>query len=207
MQWTSPRSGTEEKGFTLMELVIVMGIVGMVLTSATDIFMMVSRAQRKIFALEKTQADARFTLEAMAREARSGMIDYPFYLASSTAVPAPTEDLALVDSYNTKMRFRKSGAGEESLCADADSAPCLLMSIAGGSEAPLTPKGVVVRNVKFYIGPTRDPFDYVAADGGYAANEQPHVTIVLMLEGKGTRPEENSIVYAQTTVTSRASMR
>jgi type II secretory pathway pseudopilin PulG len=184
----------------MMELLVVMGIVSTVVVAATDIFMLAGRSQRKIFSLERAQADARYTLEAIAREVRNGQIDYAYY---GGAVTSPAEELALIDSTNVKIRFHKSTAADESSCADPSSVPCLLVTIGSGQPAPLTPEGVIARNVKFYVSPTVDPFFFDPATSAYAANMQPRATVVLVLESIGVRAGEGSIVSTQTTVVSR----
>jgi prepilin-type N-terminal cleavage/methylation domain-containing protein len=191
------------KGFTLMELLVVLGIVSTVVVSSTDIFMLVSRSQRKIFSLERAQADARYTMETIAREVRNGKFDYAYY--SGGPVPTPTDDLALIDNAGAPIRFHESVAADESACPDAASTPCLLVTLGTDSPASLTPKGVALRNLKFYVSPGIDPFLFDPLNGTYAASGQPRVTIVLVLESAGNRAnEQGSIVYSQTTVTSRA---
>jgi len=189
-----------KKGFSLMELLVVLGIFSTVVASATDIFLMASRAQRKIFALERTQADARFTMEAMAREVRTGSIDYVYYGEGMPASGA-VEELALVDSAGKRIRFHKSAdAGD---CADASSAPCLMVTIEGGGTAPITPKGVKVFSAVFYVSPNSDPGFFDEATASYPVNLQPRVTIVLVMESAAQDPRERSIVQLQTTVTNR----
>lgn len=197
------RSTNAARGFTLMELLVVLTIFSTVVVSSTDIFLLANKSQRKIFGLEKAQADARFTLEAITREVRTGRIDYAYYASRGTPLGVPDLELALVDSANVPIRFTVSDSGTASLCANAASAPCLLVTIGTNPAAAMTPKGVAVRNVRFYVGPTTDPMQYNVGTGAYAVNEQPRVTIVMALETRGDRQGEQSIIYLQTTATSR----
>lgn len=189
-----------QKGFSLMELLVVLGIFSTVVASATDIFLMAARSQRKVFSLERTQADARFTMEAMAREVRTGSINYAYY---EDGLPASgsVDELALVDSSGKGIRFHKST--EVADCADAASSPCLMVTIEGGGTAPITPKGVKVYNVAFYISPNSDPGYFDMATASYPVNTQPRVTIVLVMESAAQDPRERSIVQLQTTVANR----
>lgn len=187
-----------------MELLVVLGIFSMVVTATTDIFLLTNRSQRKIFGLERTQADARFTMEAIAREVRTGVIDYEYY-AARTAPPAigvPDAELALVDSAQSPLRFAMSTTATQAACPDLASTPCLLVT-AGGASTPITPKGVAVRNLKFYLAPATDPNVFDPSTGTYASTLQPRVTIVLVLESVGERAGESSIVSLQTTVANR----
>ncbi|MEY4722720.1 MAG: hypothetical protein RLZZ324_233 [Candidatus Parcubacteria bacterium] len=198
------RHGAGQKGFTLMELLVVLGIMSMVVTAASDIFLLTSRSQRKIFGLERTQADARFTMEAMAREIRTGQIDYAYYAARTPALATPDTELALIDSTGAPLRFAMSDATTAANCYDAASTPCLLVTTGGAvTPSPITPQGVAVINVKFYVTPTADPDVFVPATGTYSGSSQPKVTIVMVLQSTAERSSEQSTVSLQTTVSSR----
>jgi prepilin-type N-terminal cleavage/methylation domain-containing protein len=197
------RRTTNSRGFTLMELLVVLTIFSTVVVASTDIFLLANKSQRKIFGLEKAQADARFTLEAITREVRTGRIDYAYYAARGVPLAIPDLELALVDSANVPIRFKVSDAGTASLCANAVSTPCLLVTIGTNPPAAITPKGVAVRNVRFYVSPLVDPLQYNVGSASYASNEQPRVTVVMALETKGDRQGEQSVIYLQTTVTNR----
>jgi len=197
---TAQGRGFGRRGFSLMEMLVVLGIFSTVVVAASDILMMSSRSQRKVFALERTQADARFAMEAISREVRTGSIDYAYYGADLPA-NGPVDDLALIDSAGKKIKFFKSAGASE--CADVSSSPCLLVSIEGGTPAPITPKGVKVYSSAFYLLPKADPALFDTFTGGYASNVQPHVTVVLVMESAVQDPRERSVVYLQTTVENR----
>ena len=188
-----------------MELLVVMGIFSTVVVSASDIFIAANRAQRKISALERLQADARFTLEAVTREVRGGSIDWTYYAGQSLSLDASVVVLALRDSTNAPIVFHKSDAANATYCPDAASTPCLLMTLGTvgvDPPAPLTPKGESVQNVKFYVAPSADPSSFNAATGVYASDLQPRVTAVLVLKST-ERIVEGAVVYIQTTASSR----
>lgn len=197
------RAPVGAKGFTLMELLVVLTIFSTVVVSATDIFLLVNRSQRKIFGLERAQADVRYTIEAITREVRTGSIDYAYYAGRGTPIAVPEPELALVDSSNTPIKFKISDAGTNALCADAQSTPCLLVTVGTNPPAAITPKNVAVRVAKFYVAPITDPLIFNVAGGTYPTNVQPRVTIVLALETRGDRQGEQSVVYLQTTAANR----
>ncbi|MFA6603412.1 MAG: type II secretion system protein [Patescibacteria group bacterium] len=184
------------RGFTLMEMLVVLGIFSTVVISATDIFMMSSRSQRKVVALERAQADARFTMETISRVVRTGQIDYAEMDLSASG---PVEALALIDSLGRKIRFFSSTEN----CADPVSSPCLRLAVDGGEPVTATPQGVILRNLRFYVMPDVDPSVFNSVSGRFEADVQPHVTVVLVLESAGQDPRERSIVYLQTTTESR----
>ncbi len=201
-RYVARRKFSSSRGFSLMELLVVLGIFSTVVTASTDIFMMASRAQRKVFALERAQADARFTMEAIAREVRTGTLDYDYYLNNGDllAQPGPLTVLALRDEQNKPIRFFRS----DSACANQLSSPCIAVAIGDGEPAPLTPSGVSVLNLRFYVSPATDPNAFDPATGKFAADIQPHVTALLALQTTSTDVREQSIVYLQTTVESRS---
>lgn len=193
--------GTGSRGFTLMELIVVLGIFTTVVVAASDVFLIASRSQRKIFNLERTQSDARFAMEAMTREIRTGSIDYAYYAGRGTPIGLPDDELAIVDAANTRIRFFRSADPLE--CVDEASTPCLMVVVDANDPVPITPKDVALRNIAFYIAPTADPQAFDAEMGIYAADTQPHVTIVLMLESMRGRAGEGATAAFQTTVATR----
>lgn len=195
------RQDADSRGFTLMELIVVLGIFTAVVVAASDVFLIASRSQRKIFNLERTQSDARFAMEAMTREVRTGSIDYAYYAGRGIPLGIPDEELALVDTSNTRIRFFRSDDAEE--CVDANSTPCLMVGVDANTPVPITPKDVVLRNIAFYIDPALDPQSFEPSTGSYAADTQPHVTIVLMLESMRGRAGEGASAAFQTTVATR----
>ncbi len=182
-----------------MEMLVVLGIFSTVMTAATDIFVLSSRSQRKVYALERAQADARFTMETMAREIRTGTIDYSYY---GPDLPAgPVETLAVIDSAGKNIRFHKSDDPAD--CADANSTPCLLVSLDDGRTASITPKGVKLFNAAFYLLPKADPLEFNTDTGLFSSDIQPHVTIVLIMESVVRDLRDKSVVYLQSTVVNR----
>jgi prepilin-type N-terminal cleavage/methylation domain-containing protein len=196
--------GGAAAGFTLLEMLIVLGLFAIVMVAASDIFLMANRTQRKTLNLERVQADARYAIETIVREVRGGAIDYPWYeLASSVGIPeeGAIDTLAVIDEQGDRIRFFQSQTAEE--CVGIDSQSCLLVSLNGGTPQVITPSGVNVFRVAFYIRPVVDPYRFDLLTGDYAADVQPRVTISLVLESTATDETERAIVHLQTTASSR----
>ncbi len=193
------RRVADARGFTLMEMVVVLGLFSLTVATASDIFIMSNRAQRKVFSMERAQADARYTLEAMVREIRNDLVDYQYY---SGTVPLPADSLALIDENSSQIVFEKSDAATGQYCADADSQPCLLVTVDGSAPAPITPKSVRLRNLKFYVAPYRDPSIYDATIDGFVSNLQQRVTVVMVLENTN-QTEGLTITSVQATAAGR----
>lgn len=186
-----------KKGFTLVEMMVVLAIFSVATVVVVDIFMMASKAQRRTLAVEKIQADARYSMEAVAREIKMDSIDYD-WSGYAGGIAVPEDELALRDADDNLIIFKKS----------LDDCPlgttsCLVVSLDGGlTWASITSKGVNVEDLKFYIDPLVDPFK-MNAMFGYDSDHEPRVTIVLVTKGVGGRPDEQKIVNLQTTVSNR----
>ncbi|MBU0625856.1 prepilin-type N-terminal cleavage/methylation domain-containing protein [Patescibacteria group bacterium] len=196
-----------QRGFSLMEMLVAVTIFSMLIVTATNIFLLASRSQRKVFDMESMQAGARFTLEAMTREIRTGLIDYDYYADRDLALQTPEKVLALVDSEEMLLKFYESDESNEDNCPDEASRPCLLIEVGDYEPFSLSPKGSKVQSVDFFISPEQDPFSFDPAISGYAADVQPSVTILLALESVGRRFDERSFLSLQTTVASRKYVR
>lgn len=178
------RNCFNKKGFTLVEMVIVLAIFVTAILIITDIFMTSTRAQRKVAIVQKVQSDARYAMEKITEEIRLGTIDYSYY--GGEIQTNPQETLALLDADNEQIIFKKQNKGVE-------------MSVDGGSSwGDLTGKGVKVENLQFYISPEQDPF----AEGS-TVDSQPRVTIVLIVKSDSPKLEEKSPIFLQTTASSR----
>jgi prepilin-type N-terminal cleavage/methylation domain-containing protein len=184
-------------GFTLIEMIVVLAIFSVATVAIVDIFMMASRAQKRTLTVQKIQSDARFSIEAVAREARMDMIDYDYY--GGTISENPIATLALRDQDDNQIIFKKSN---EDCPSGTDQ--CLVVSIDGGTNwASITSRGVRVVSLNFYVAPLVDPFKLDVENGTYASDDQPRVTVVLSVEGVGVQPEEQTTVNLQTTVSHR----
>lgn len=203
MWHTRKRQEGGDHGFTLMELLVVLGLFSTVVVVASDIFILSNRAQRKVFSLERTQADARFTMEAITREVRTGDVDFGYYVTRGTPIGIPEAELALIDNTNTPIRFHQSDAGNAVFCPNAESTPCLLVTLDANDPVSITPKGVLVRNARFYITPSADPDVFDPGTGTYPVNIQPRVTVVLVLDSVAQKAEDRVRVQFQTTIASR----
>lgn len=74
------------KGFTLIEIIVAMGIFTMVSLVAVTIAIDALRAQRKIFALQIVQENSRYLIESMSKEIRMSKINSPDGLSDSLNV-------------------------------------------------------------------------------------------------------------------------
>lgn len=108
----------EEKGFTLVEILMVLGIFSTALLMVVNIFVTSTRLQQRTLTAQRLSADARFTLETMARAIRSGTVDYDFYHARTPYVSTeyemkitdpsyPLHVLSVIDPDGNRTIFRR----------------------------------------------------------------------------------------------------
>lgn len=186
-----------KKGFTLVEMMVVLAIFSVATVVVVDIFMMAGKAQRRTLAIEKIQSDARYSIEAISKEIKMDMIDYD-WVGYAGGITSPEDALALLDADNNSIIFKISADD-----CPAGTNKCLVVSLDGGlTWASITSEGNNVEDLKFYINPAVNPFLMNVANL-YDSNNQPRVTIVLATKGIGGRAEEQQTIYLQTTVSSR----
>jgi len=193
----------EKLGFTLVEMIVALGIFSVATTYAIGIFVQSNSVQKRTANLQRLVADARYTLEVMAREVRLGHIDYQYYQdqgISLDAMPLTQEGaiLAVRDADNNQILFRR---------ALAQSSRYVAQVYAGGAWLDVTPEDLSVERLSFYISPAQDPFIWDSGLVDYPSDQQPLVTIVL--ETKSLHPdlETEKISHLQTTIATRKYVR
>lgn len=176
-----------KKGFTILELVIVMAIFTVSAVSLGSAFLFTQKTQRGAGAKLTVNSEARFAFEAVAREIRRGTIDYSGY--GGTISPVSQSELKLKDPSNRAIVFKRNSAG---------GIGAIQVSVDGGATwSDLTSGNVDAQVLNFYIVPSTDPFAQSPA-----SNEQPRVTIAAVFKSleKGA-PQVPTVI--STTVSSR----
>lgn len=183
-------SSTKHKisGFTLLEMMVSIGIFSVVIISAIAVLISISRAQEKASIIQNIQDNVRYTVEFMSKEMRQGK-EYN-----------PGNCGAILDAGSGVQRCSKiqftSSLGASVWYCFADGAVKRLEDAADSCEAD----GVPVTAPDFTVS----YFDlYVAGAAAGSADGQPRVTIVLA--GKSNSPQAalETNFKIQTTVTQR----
>lgn len=190
-----PNSVFKPRGFTIMEMVVVLAVFSVVAVVAADIFFNVTRAQKRVVQEQQIQSDVRFSLDVMAREIHQAFIDYDYY---ASQVPAqylwqdghvqPQTILALRDITGSPVRFRLEAETLEICRSDCS------------SWQPLVSANIQVPRAQFYIVPSSDPF----AQGTGAPNDYPRVTIVLSAQSVAASQLPGQTYFLQTTIAARS---
>ncbi|MFA6512316.1 MAG: prepilin-type N-terminal cleavage/methylation domain-containing protein [Patescibacteria group bacterium] len=213
-----PKKG--EKGFTLLELLIVTAIFALTVVLAVDIFIVLTKLQRKTFTSQRLQGDARFVMELIAKDVRLGQIDYEFYDQLSSLygitidLTTSTNLLALRDAQGESIVYRRADLQGDTLWDEPlgnewndPSGPALEVCIGdcisntNSVWESITPEGIKVVSTHFFITPSVTPFVPVA--GVFANDEQPKVLIQIGTQGEGFTTEEQGFIFLQTTASTR----
>lgn len=182
-----------KKGFTLVEMVVVMVVFSLLSVALAGIFVQFFNVEKHGYALQKISSDMRFTLEMITREVRMGNIDYRGSGYYGETVPSPTNTLAILDNSDTQTLFGLAGTDCET------TNDCYVYVRRNGNDYRITPDDIAVNRLSFYISPDQDPFT-LQSDGNYLANEQPRVLVVLEEKDKQTG---DIVVRMQTAISSK----
>jgi len=66
------QNNNKESGLTMIELIVAIGIFGLVIGMTVNIFVLALASQRRVIALRNVEDNIRFTIELMAREIKTG---------------------------------------------------------------------------------------------------------------------------------------
>ena len=190
-------------GFTLMELLVALGIFAMSIGLIADLFLTASRQQARTVVLSRMQGDARLVIETIARELREGTLD--------VGADVPAGILAIRGGDGERIQFRRVASGDETYPCPSGVAACVYIGRGARSDAiawaPLTSGDVSVPAFDVWGAPAVDPNEWDATNNQYRADTQPRVTVHVRLSAVGARSGEASTIEAQTTVESRVYQR
>lgn len=179
---------SRERGFTLLEMLISIGIFSVVIVSSVGVILAIGSAQKKTAAVQDIQDNVRFAMESMSKEIRQGSAYNP-PVSSCQGDACQTirfknisGDLIWYCKTDNGLVLRWKGDP-----ANPDSNLCKT------EGAPLTSDDVNVKRLVFYV----------LGEESQEPACQPRVTISLQAESKGA-PRFETTFALQTTVTQRA---
>jgi len=161
----------KQRGFTYLELIVVVGIFSIISTIIAGIFVLYNTAQTKAKMTQKLVSDGRYIMEVMVREIRMGKIDYNSYI---TPISNPQTVLYLINPDEEIVTFERVTTG----CAVGVNA-CLRVT-KGVTDVILSSDTTNLLNLSFYINPQNDPSELIS--GIYSANDQPLVTLSTVMQ-------------------------
>ena len=167
------------RGFTLLEMIISIGIFSTIVIASIGITIGISNAQIKASSVQAAQDNIRFSVKLMTREMRTGSQYELSHLCAGTS----GEEIRFVASSGTSRVYYRSGA---SLMRLVDSTNC-------STAKPLMSEEVGVESLRFRIG---------GATPG-ATDGQPWVMVSLSIRSRGSKPVLDSQMDLQTMVVQR----
>lgn len=191
-------TGDKRHGFTLMEMLVALGLFSAVVVIATDLFFTFQKISRKTESLQRLTADARFITEAIARYVRENKIDYAAY---RTPPNGAQDTLRLMSRTQVSITVHAENNCQE----DAQpSFRCVLVTQGESGSERFSGSQVWIRSLQFYIVPQENPLDFAMEIGQYRTDAQPRVTVFLSVANSGDENAENYTKYdVQTTINSR----
>lgn len=181
---------TRRPGFTLLEMLLVVLIFSLASAALAQIFVNITRLQRKISNQAVLSQDMRFATEMLTRSGRNNYIDY-------TAQP-------LANRSDTLTLTKPTGGSitittkDSATCNDPKVTKCIMLSTDGGlTWNPVTSHRVDVTSFDVYVRPLSSPFSDTSI------NQQPMVTVNIGLRYMADRQADRVSLQTQTTVSSR----
>jgi prepilin-type N-terminal cleavage/methylation domain-containing protein len=189
----------KQKGFTLVEAVVVLAIFSVVVLTITSIFISTNRSQRRVLSSQRLQTDARWVMETMIREIKFGTPYYDYYANQAEGAPIdlakPVHFLAITTANNDHYIYSL-----------LNNKVVVKSNLFEGTQ-DITPAGVGVDQLNFYITPTSSPWLWDDAANEYHQNIQPRVTIVMETTSTVADLSSSARLHLQTTVSSRVYQR
>lgn len=178
-----------QRGFSLVEIVVATGIVGMIAIIATGIFTRFIVIQRYNIAQQAVQEDVRFALELMSREVRTG------YGSTLALTNGEGQGVSLRNQNGLCVQYRlnQDTSQIERTEASLPGTDCAAGDFAPSSLAPITSTSTIFRTVRFDIVRTEED-----ADG--LPDKQGMVTVII---DAASRRVPDITLSLQSTVTSR----
>lgn len=194
-------------GFTIIELLVSIGIFAVVVTLAISLFNQVLRIQRRTETLRRVNQALRNTTEFLVKEVRNGKIDYGVqdgtvrknpYLTNCPSAPGSgsTPDGGATYVWNQSSRNQAlaltNPAGEtECIYYNAGQKAIYLEKLGLPAVQRLTPADVNVTRFEVRVVPGKDPY----MDTGGLAEIQPMVQILLVFSAQLSATEVRTISY------------
>lgn len=203
-------------GFTLVELLVSMGVFILFLAFVSSSYITIVRAQRSANEVRKTYSEVRDFFEVFSQEVRLGTIDYPCY-EGTTADACVVQDVAysLQSGRSNYLALVSKDGSEKNVFhfnKDLHTVELQKFVLKGTSFVPapgyidgfrhLFSDQVQVDELSFVISPIVNPYDQKhAAENKYQF--QPKVTLFLTVRS-GSGQTKVAPLHLQTTVSSRA---
>lgn len=167
----------EHQGFTLVELIVAVGLFSVIVSIAIGGFVRAFRTQRQVAGLIVANSNVSLALEQMAREIRTGRnFCRPDAQGNPTCPPSPSDRLVFVNSAAETVTYRLNGD--------------VIERGVGSIFENITGDNVNIRYLRFIL------FGHLRGDGW-----PPRITVSVGVSSKKGGSE--AVVSVQTTVSAR----
>jgi len=185
------RYKSRASGFTLIEMLVSVGILTVILVAAVGIYVYAIGGQQKSTANANLQEDGQNILAMISKNARAMLIDYSYYPGG--IIPSPTSTLALIDDYDssstTTIVYTYNAVAKQIKRCKQVGASC----DSDNKFEVMNMTDVLIQRLDFYISPTSTPF--VA---GAATIASPRITVIMSLGSQKERFGQKTIRLEQT---------
>lgn len=180
-------------GFTLVEMLVSVGILAVVIVAAVGIYVYAIGSQQKSTANANLQEDGQNILAMISKDTRAMRVNYSYYPGSPPTIPSPTSTLALIDDYDssatTTIVYTYNATNKQIKRCRQAGAAC----DSDNKFEVMNMSNVLIQRLDFYISPSTDP----SATG--AANvTSTRVTVIMDLNAQQERFGQKTIRLQQT---------
>ncbi len=160
---------TEEKGFTLMEVLVSASVFVIIVIAALSVYSSVLKANQKTIALTRVQREIQFTIQVLSKKIRTSVVKYSYYdgVSGEPGDAGEVTILVLTDAVGDDYYFKQINGGL-GVAVNATSPE------EDGEYMEIPAENVTIENLSFYINPTSQPFSLDAPP-----SSQPYVMLVL----------------------------
>lgn len=141
------RLSDNNRGFTLVELVIAMAIFSLAVFAAVGLFVSIVRGERRNQDIRYVQQNSRYIVESVSRDIR---------VAQTVNVEAGNESIVVSNERQLGSRIRYALDGDDitrEICSGTSSTACT------GTGVPINPDGIEVES--FSVEQTRSESDLI----------------------------------------------
>jgi len=185
------------KGFTMVELLIVVAIFSVVSLSVAAIYVNFMRLERRAANAEQLGEELRYISELLVRAARNNRVYY-----NGATLPYQSSSLTLVNSSGNNIVIERLAAGATECGGLNVTQGCMALTVPGQLRTALSGRSIDIVQFAVYVNPSTDPYTPIGL-GTYNNNKQPIVTIFIQARYNTPNAREQVTINLQTSVDSR----
>jgi len=130
------------QGFTLVEILVVVGVFVILTTIVVDVVLLSTKSQRQTAERQKSLTNLRYVTETISRHIKTTDIDYSVLPADLSGA---INSLTLTDYQDNSYRYYQQDG-------------VVMLETNGSAVAMTDPESYIVRQLDFYVMPSTNPF-------------------------------------------------